>query len=154
MGHTRQATVVSTNAREVCAARATVACQTWLQTLNIWKVSVNDRDRHCGHRFPGRFFDRDEKHHQWMREQTKRLEPGLVTCEAVMAEASYLLQRVRVEPEALLSLIQRGLITLPFRLEEEVQAVTQLLRRYRNVPMSLADACLVRLSELYGDVRS
>jgi len=97
------------------------------------------------------FFDRDEKHHQWIREQTKRLKPGLVTCEAVMAEAAYLLRRARVEPEALLSLIQRGLITLPFRLKEEVQAVTQLLRRYRKVPMSLADACLVRLSELYGD---
>jgi predicted nucleic acid-binding protein len=97
------------------------------------------------------FFDRDEKHHQWIREQAKRLEPGLVTCEAVMAEAAYLLRRARVEPEALLSLIKRGLITLPFRLEEEVQAVTKLLRRYRNVPMSLADACLVRLSELYGD---
>ena len=66
-----------------------------------------------------------------------------------MAETAYLLRRARVEPEALLSLIQRGLITLPFRLEEEVQAVTQLLRRYRNVPMSLADACLVRMSELH-----
>lgn len=32
------------------------------------------------------FFDRDEIHHQWMREQTKRLEPGLMTCEVVMAE--------------------------------------------------------------------
>ena len=97
------------------------------------------------------FFDRDEKHHQWIREQAKRLEPGLVTCEAVMAEAAYLLRRARVEPEALLSLIKRGVITLPFRLEEEVQAVTKLLRRYRSVPMSLADACLVRLSELYAD---
>lgn len=97
------------------------------------------------------FFDRDEEHHQWVREQTKHLAPGLVTCEAVMAEAAYLLRRASVEPEALLSLIQRGLIMLPFRLEEEVQAVTHLLRRYRNVPMSLADACLVRLSERYGD---
>jgi len=97
------------------------------------------------------FFDRDEEHHQWVREQTKRLEPGFVTCEAVMAEAAYLLRRAAVEPEVLLNLIQRQLITLPFRLEEEVQAVARLLRRYRNVPMSLADACLVRLSELYSD---
>ena len=32
-----------------------------------------------------------------------------------------------------------------------LEAFEELLRRYRNVPMSLADACLVRLSELYGD---
>jgi predicted nucleic acid-binding protein len=97
------------------------------------------------------FFDRDEEHHQWVREQTKHLAPGFVTCEAVMAETAYLLRRAGIEPETLLSLVQRGLITLPFRLEEEIPAVAHLLRRYRNVPMSLADACLVRLSELYND---
>ena len=86
-----------------------------------------------------------------MREQTKQLEPGLVTCEAVMAETAYLLRHAHVEPEARLNLIKRGLITLPFRLEEEFQAVTKLRHRYQNVPMSLADACLVRLSELYSD---
>jgi len=98
------------------------------------------------------FFDRDEEHHQWVREQAKHLAPGLVTCEAVMAEAAYLLRRAGVEPEALLSLIQRGLIMLPFRLEDEVQAVTHLLRRYRNVPMSLAAPCSIHaLLQIFAD---
>lgn len=29
------------------------------------------------------FFDRDAKHHEWIREQMKRLAAGLVTCEDV-----------------------------------------------------------------------
>jgi uncharacterized protein len=48
-----------------------------------------------------------------------------------------------------MELIERGLLTTPFRIESEVAALRPLIVRYRNVPMSLTDACLVRLSELY-----
>jgi len=38
-------------------------------------------------------------------------------------------------------------LRLPFKLEEEASTVSWLLQRYANVPMSLADACLVRMTE-------
>jgi uncharacterized protein len=95
------------------------------------------------------YFDRDSEHYKWVRDQAANIEAGWVTCEAVLSETSYLLQRARVPPDSLMELIERGLLTTPFRIESEVAALRPLIVRYRNVPMSLTDACLVRLSELY-----
>lgn len=97
------------------------------------------------------YFDRDSEYHDWMREQASRLAPGWLTSEAALAEAARLLRRARVAPEHLLDLVEQRLLLVPFRLDEEMSALRRLLRRYRNVPMSLADASLVRLSELYED---
>ncbi len=46
-----------------------------------------------------------------------------------------------------MELVSRGLLLIPFRLEEEAKPVARLLERYNSVPMSLADACLVRMAE-------
>ena len=48
---------------------------------------------------------------------------------------------------AVLDLVQRGVLDVSFRLIEETEAVFRLLRKYRDVPMSLADGCLVRMAE-------
>ena len=42
-------------------------------------------------------------------------------------------------------------ISLRISLSEEVAAIGELLARYQSVPMSVADACLVRMSELYSE---
>lgn len=95
------------------------------------------------------YFDRDADQHQWMREQAARLPPGWLTSEAVLGETAHLLRRAGVAPEQLLALVAGELLRVPFHLEEEVETLRRLLRRYRDRPMSLADATLVRLSELY-----
>ena len=95
------------------------------------------------------YFDRDSSEHDWVRTQASRLEPGWLTSEAVLSEAAHLLRRARVPADELLELVEKRLILVPFQLDEEVGALRRLLRRYRNVPMSLADASLVRLAELY-----
>jgi predicted nucleic acid-binding protein len=48
-----------------------------------------------------------------------------------------------------MQLLTRGIVAVPFRLEEEPSAVAKLLFRHASVPMSLADACLVRMAERY-----
>ncbi len=53
--------------------------------------------------------------------------------------------------EAVISLINTGLIQIPFRLNEEAESIRELLTRYQSVPMSLADACLVRMTEYYSE---
>ncbi len=52
---------------------------------------------------------------------------------------------------AVLDLFGRGALALSFSLGDEVTAVSRLLNRYQNVPMSLADACIVRMAELQAN---
>ena len=49
-----------------------------------------------------------------------------------------------------MQLLARGIVTAPFHLEEDTAAVAKLLFRYAAVPMSLADACLLRMAERYS----
>jgi predicted nucleic acid-binding protein len=46
-----------------------------------------------------------------------------------------------------LDLVTRGVLELPFRVDTELLALRTLVARYASVPMSLADACLVRMAE-------
>jgi hypothetical protein len=52
---------------------------------------------------------------------------------------------------ALLDLVAAGTLAVEFALMSELAAVRRLVARYRDRPMSLADACLVRLAELFDD---
>ena len=53
--------------------------------------------------------------------------------------------------EALLELLASEAVVTEFALRDELAAVRRLVLRYRDRPMSLADACLVRLAELFDD---
>lgn len=67
----------------------------------------------------------------------------------MLSEACFLLRNVYGGQEAVISLLNTGLIQIPFRLNEEAEPIRELLTRYQSVPMSLADACLVRMAEQY-----
>jgi predicted nucleic acid-binding protein len=78
----------------------------------------------------------------------------MLTCEAVLAEATYLLQQHAGLPgHKLLALFERKVITVPFSLEAHAGPVARLLEKYADQGMPLADACLVRMSELKRDCR-
>jgi predicted nucleic acid-binding protein len=62
-----------------------------------------------------------------------------------------LLEGIPGGADALYTLLQRGIIKLPFSLANELAETTRLIRRYRDVPISLADACLIRMAELEED---
>jgi predicted nucleic acid-binding protein len=94
------------------------------------------------------FLNRRDGWHQWALDRLGEVEPPLDTCEAVLSEACYLLRATPAGPAAVMELVTRGLVRLAFGLGREAEAVRRLLHRYRTVPMSLADACLVRMSEL------
>ncbi len=93
--------------------------------------------------------DRNDRFHAWMKEIWKTIEPPAFTCEAVMTEACFLLRGLYGGKESAISLLSRGILQIPYDLNEEAQVVEELMRRYSSVPMSLADACLVRMTELY-----
>lgn len=94
--------------------------------------------------------DRD---HTWTRAQLESLPAPLATCEAVLSETFFLLQRVRGGGEKLAALVDRGAIEVRFDFQDERDPVLRLLRKYADTPMSFADACLVRMSELHRDSR-
>ncbi|MCI0745951.1 MAG: PIN domain-containing protein [Verrucomicrobia subdivision 3 bacterium] len=94
------------------------------------------------------FVDADEQYHGWAAEQFRRLPAGFVTCEAVLTEAFFLLGFSAIALKALSGLLRERHIKVPFRFSDESEAVMQLMRRYHEVPMSFADACLVRMAEL------
>ena len=95
------------------------------------------------------YLKRNDKDHAWAVEMFQRFTAPLLTCDAALSEALFLLQQTRGGTEQLLSLLERGLVVPDFELAAELPIVTQLLRRYADVPMSLADACLVRMAELH-----
>jgi uncharacterized protein len=93
--------------------------------------------------------DRRDRYHAWVTEQLTQIAPPLLTCEAVISETCFLLQRVKNGREALLQLLDRRQVVVRFDLDAELAAIVVLLTRYQSVPVSLADAELVRMAELY-----
>ncbi|BCX89244.1 conserved hypothetical protein [Methylomarinovum tepidoasis] len=97
------------------------------------------------------FLDEDDRHHAWSVECFKQLPPPLLTCEAVIAETLHLLRAFPIACDLVYRWIENGLLLPDFSLTEEAASVRSLVQRYRNVPMSLADACLVRMAEQHPD---
>lgn len=92
---------------------------------------------------------RDDAHHGWAAALSQRFPPAWKTCEAALSEAFHLLG-IR-GTGALAALLHRRAVTVPFHLSEDVPAVLRLMQKYSNVPMSFADACLVRMTEMVAD---
>lgn len=74
----------------------------------------------------------------------------LVTCEAVITEACYLLRDVPGASDAVLANVERGVFQVPFHIDASTRSVRTLMRRYASVPMDLADACLVAMADILG----
>lgn len=91
--------------------------------------------------------NRRDRYHRWATEQWGDLEPPVLTCEPVLTEACFLLRESSGGSAAALELVARGAVKIAYRIEEEVTVLGRLMNRYAEVPMSLADACLVRMVE-------
>ena len=90
---------------------------------------------------------RRDAHHQWARAHFEASTNPFFTCEAVISESFFLLERARDGKEALCAVLERGLVVSRFSLVDELAETLRLLRRYHDTPMSFADACLVRMAE-------
>ncbi len=93
-------------------------------------------------------FSEREVHHPGVKTQFAQWSEPCVTCEPVLMESFHLLAKVRSGAAALRTALREGLILLDFALRPELATVLELMNRYENLPMSLADACLVRTAEM------
>jgi predicted nucleic acid-binding protein len=93
---------------------------------------------------------RNDPFHRWAFDAFRKHAPFL-TCDAVLAEAASFCP----DPTAVLKLVTRGdLIVDPaFSLAKEASHLAVLASKYSDCPMDLADACLVRMSELHSKCR-
>jgi uncharacterized protein len=99
------------------------------------------------------YVNRRDRWHRWVVQQMTALAPPLVTCEPVLTEACFLIGRAGGQPADLVRQVAQRTIEIGIDLEADAQAAESLMRRYADTPMSLADACLVRLSERMPDCR-
>jgi len=93
------------------------------------------------------YLNQKDQHHQWAVTCWASLFDPLLTCESVISEAIFALESEQVGPEPVVQLLERGVIELGFSLSENQSDVIQLLRKYADQPISVADACLIRMSE-------
>ena len=92
-----------------------------------------------------------DAHHQWAQAHFRAVKPPFLTCEAVISESLFLLEGEPRAQEGLRGMLDRGVVKIDFSAETHLPDLLKLLRRYADIPMSFADACLVRMSERVTD---
>lgn len=93
----------------------------------------------------------DDTQHPWAIEQSKHAPSTVLTCDAVVSEALFLLKRDGHDTDDLFAMVELGFLRSDFGFHAEYRHVRALMRRFRDQPMSFADACLVRMAELHQD---
>jgi len=92
---------------------------------------------------------RRDGHHRWAVMQAERFAPPWNTCEAVLSESFHLVGRAGAP--GLSELLRRRAVVVTFDLGDHLQAVLTFMQKYADVPASLADASLVRMTETSPD---
>src|SRR5262245_41500239 len=93
--------------------------------------------------------NRRDGNHSWAVAQARQLPPPWKTCEAALSAAVRLLGANAVS--ILGDFLKRGAVLIAFRVDEGVEEILRLMEKYADVPMSFADACLVRMTEALSD---
>jgi predicted nucleic acid-binding protein len=91
------------------------------------------------------FGNQGDHHHAWAIDIAKNITEPLITCEAVLAEATFHLG----SSSYVLSLLRNDLLCLGFDLTRNLEQLMELARRYEDRRPNLADLCVIRMSELY-----
>ncbi len=99
------------------------------------------------------FLDRNDSDHAWACTEFQGFQGPLLTCEAVLSECAHLIAPIDPSAESLIDLLRADGVRLAFDLSDDLDAVAALMVKYADVPMSLADACLVRMSEIHDRAR-
>ena len=94
-------------------------------------------------------WNRKDRHHAWAIAAAETNPPPWIACESVFSEADHLLGAPG--RRTLRTAVRRGAIRFVATLAEETSAILALLDKYDDVPMSVADACTVRLTEILPD---
>jgi predicted nucleic acid-binding protein len=92
-----------------------------------------------------------DQYHEWAKGCFAKYSPPIFTCEAVLTEAAWLLRQFPASRSAVLAAWRREVLVIEFQAQAHRDALVSLMKRYEDIPMSFADSCLVRMSELTID---
>lgn len=95
------------------------------------------------------FLNARDRHHAWAAKTWSQLPVPLVTCEAVISEAIFLLKGSSRAQSAVLQLIERGAIQIEAPLGGHACDIRKIMEKYETLPTSLADSALVWLADLH-----
>jgi predicted nucleic acid-binding protein len=97
---------------------------------------------------------KDDVDHGRARQLFEECLPPFRCCEAVVAEACFLMRKVhRAGPAEVLALGRRGVFEISLSLDEHWPSIEALTKKYADQPLSLADACLIRCAEVHHEAR-
>lgn len=94
----------------------------------------------------GLIYEKDQWH-DFAIEKAANLPVPYFTCESAITESCFLLHHLPDGEQKILQMIERGVLEINFSLSYEAENIRNLMKKYADVPMSLTDACLVRMSE-------
>jgi len=96
----------------------------------------------------------NDANHTRARQLFAECAPPLRCCEAVIAEACFLMRTVHsAGPAEVIALGRRGVYTAAISAEAHWTNIEALLKKYSNRPISFADACLIRCAEIHQEPR-
>lgn len=97
---------------------------------------------------------KDDANHDRARRLFAECLPPFRSCEAVVAEACFLMRKVHTAgPAEVIALGARGVFSIAIAVEQHWTSIEALLKKYSNRPISLADACLIRCAEINEEAR-
>ncbi len=95
------------------------------------------------------FLDHHDNYYSWITDLANTFAVPWLVCEPVLTEAWFLLRRIPSAQRALLTILDEGLIKIDFALDQHMSAISDLCQKYSDLPMSLADACIVLMAEAH-----
>ena len=97
---------------------------------------------------------RNDSNHDRARRVFAECAPPFRCCEAVVAEACFLMRKVhRAGPADVVALGGRGVYSVALSAEQHWINIETLLKKYSDRPISFADACLIRCAEIHQEPR-
>ena len=97
---------------------------------------------------------KDDANHSRARRIFTECAPPFRSCEAVVAEACFLMRKVHAAgPADVVALGARGVYNIAIAADAHWTNIEALLKKYANRPISFADACLIRCAEMHQEAR-
>ncbi len=91
--------------------------------------------------------DRSDPHHHACRDALQSISDPLVTVWPAFTEAMYLLRVSWKAQDALWEMVEGEAVQILALDQADMPRIRELMRKYRDLPMDLADAALVRVAE-------
>ena len=100
------------------------------------------------------FFDKSDRYHSETVKALSQIEVPLQTCEPVLTEACFLLNKINPAcVQDLFELERRGFFQIQFSLKDNLQPIKRVLKKFSDISISLADACLIQMAENLSESR-